>query len=92
MLQLYRRSRIKTVLLYQRKLRRLGRLVYASLHIQVTMLAAMGTTDGMELPQKHPSACHTRFSLNKFQFKFRRKKIPCQEVALKLEEFFSLNP
>jgi len=51
--QLYRRKRIKTALLYQRKLRRLGRLVYASLHIQVTMLGLMGTTDGMELPQKH---------------------------------------
>jgi len=60
--QLYRRNRIKTALLYQRKLRRLGRLVYASLHIQVTMLAVMGTRDGMELAQKHQVlVTHTLF-------------------------------
>jgi hypothetical protein len=83
---------IKKAWLYQRKVRRLGKFVYASLHFQTIMFPVMGTRDGMELAQKHPSACHTQFSLDKFQFKFRGGKIPCQEVALKLEEFFSQNP
>jgi hypothetical protein len=62
------------------------------IHIQVTLLEVMGTRYGMQLTQKTPHACHTHFSLNKFQFNFKGEKIPRQEVALKLEEFFSQNP
>jgi len=46
-------TRTITASLYQRKLCRLGRLVCGSLHIQVTMLAVMGTRNEMKFAQKH---------------------------------------